>query len=79
MADATEIRNGTDRSRDLAREIARVLGCPVEAFSNPTFSRLDQTGELLRVWLMIKDEQDRKKVVSFVRMIADQSAARQRT
>ncbi|MDO9426989.1 MAG: hypothetical protein Q7T93_09140 [Methylobacterium sp.] len=76
MASADEIRTRVARSTDLAREIAHVLDCPFEALWNPISSGFDQTGDLLRIWLMIGHEQDRKKVLSFVRMIADQAAVR---
>ncbi|TXM76591.1 hypothetical protein FV218_06490 [Methylobacterium sp. WL69] len=79
MASDDEFRDCSDHSTDRARQIAQILGCPLEALSGPTFSWFDQTGELLRIWSTIAHEQDRKKVLSFVRMIADQAADQQGT
>lgn len=76
MASADEIRDGTDRSTHLTLKIAQLLGCSLDAFSNPSSPKIDQTSELLQAWLMIRHEQDRKKVLSFVRMIADQADVR---
>lgn len=77
MASDDEFRDRSDRSTDRARQIAQILGCPLEALSGPTSSWFDQTGELLPIWSTIEHEQDRKKVLIFVRMIADQTAGQQ--
>lgn len=77
MASDDKIRDGSDRSTDIVRQIAQLLGCPLEALSNPTPSRFDQTGELLRIWLLIEHEHDRDKVLSYMRIITDQAADRQ--
>lgn len=49
--------------------IAIAIGCSVGALSNPTSRDPDPTVELLRLWAGIKDDQDRQKVLSFVRTI----------
>lgn len=51
-------------------QIAETLDCPVEAFSDPSSLERNQTVELLRLWAMIEDEQDRLKVLSFLRGVA---------
>ncbi|RYY15420.1 MAG: hypothetical protein EON55_06380 [Alphaproteobacteria bacterium] len=55
---------------NLLDRIATALDCPTEAFSNPTLHSPDDTVELLRLWGMIKDDQDRRKVLSFIRTVA---------
>lgn len=77
MAGDEEKRISNDRSIELVREIAEILGCSPDVFSNPSSSEFDQRDELLRIWATIEYEQDRQKVLSFVRMIADQAAGRQ--
>lgn len=61
---AAPVQTGTVLDR-----VAMALGCSVEALSNPTSRDPDATVELLRLWAAIKDDQDRQKVLSFVRTI----------
>jgi hypothetical protein len=57
--------------------IAETLDCSVSDFSEPTSSNLNQTAELLCMWLMIGNEQDRLKVLAIVRSIAPTVAKQQ--
>lgn len=59
-----------DGPESLLKRIAAALDCPVEAFSDPSSLDRNQTVELLRLWAMIEVEQDRSKVLSFLRTVA---------
>lgn len=63
----------------ILEEIAASLGCSVADFSEPTSSNLNQTGELLGMWLMIDNEQDRLKVLSLMRSIAPTATTQQQS
>ena len=71
----TASRRGPDRSADLLDRIAEALDCPVSAFAEGQApSDPSQTAELLRLWAMIEPEEDRAKVLSFLRSIVAQSS-----
>lgn len=70
--DAAEYES--DESELLLSRIAAALDCPVEAFSDPSSLDRNQTVELLRLWAMLKDEQDRSKVLSFLRGVAPRTS-----
>jgi hypothetical protein len=57
--------------------IAETLDCSVSDFSEPTSNNLNQTAELLCMWLMIKNEQDRLKVLACMRSIVPAVGAQQ--
>lgn len=57
--------------------IANALECSVEAFVGPSSTSAAQTAELMRLWSLIEHEQDRAKVLSFLRSIAPAAAAQQ--
>lgn len=53
----------------LLTKISQVLDRPVADFFETEPRDLNHTTELLRLWLAINDEQDRMKVLSFIRSI----------
>lgn len=53
----------------LLAKISQVLDRPVSDFFETEPRDLGHTTELLRLWLTINDEQDRMKVLSFIRSI----------
>lgn len=65
----------SDRSASLLRRIAVALDCPLGAFSEPVPDKIAQTAELIPLWLTIKHEQDRMKVLSIARNVAPTIAA----
>lgn len=60
----------------LLTRISEVLGRPVSDFFDPKTCDLGHTTELLRLWLTINDEQDRMKVLSFIRSIEGRNIRR---
>lgn len=50
--------------------IATALGVEFEEPANPTSTDLDHTVELLRLWARLGHEQDRMKVLCFLRTVA---------
>lgn len=56
-----------DRSALILARIAEALGCSVSAFAASSSHTPDETTELLRFWLMLEHEQDRAKVLAFLR------------
>ena len=61
------------RNRTLVQNVADALGVPIEALSasgHPE-SQLDQTAELLRLWLKIQSPEKRRDLLFKVRQIAD--------
>lgn len=69
---------GSNHTATLLEKIATVLNCPVSAFLTPTPCEPAETAELLGLWFTIADQQDRAKVLAFVRNAAankDLSAA----
>lgn len=69
-------KEGSKSSISVLTKIAEALGCSVTAFSEPALCDVDQTAEMVRLWLTIGHEQDQEKVLSFVRLIADQATVR---
>ena len=67
----------TTEQHPVLERIAETLDCSVSDFSEPTSSNLNQTAELLCMWLMIGNEQDRLKVLAIVRSIAPTVATQQ--
>lgn len=63
--DAAEYES--DQSEALLNRIAVALDCPVEVFSDLSLPDRNPTAELLQLWAMIEVEQDRLKVLSFIR------------
>jgi hypothetical protein len=70
MSNADEMDPCSTRAAYLLSRIASALSCPVEAFSTPALDQIAQTAELSPLWLTIKHEQDRMKVLSIVRNVA---------
>ena len=66
---------GSSRTAALLAKLAAALDCPVAAFSDPTLFDPAQTAELLRLWLMLGDEHDRLKVLSFISTLAFSQSA----
>lgn len=58
------------RAATTLNRIASALGCPVSAFSEQPSSTLAETHELLRLWSLIEHQQDRAKVLAFIRNAA---------
>lgn len=56
-----------DRSALILARIAETIGCPVSTFTASSGHAPDETTELLRLWLMLEHEQDRAKVLAFLR------------
>lgn len=59
-----------DVVESLLSRIAAALDCPIEAFSDLSALDRNQTVELLRLWASLRDEEDRLKVLSFLRGVA---------
>lgn len=53
--------------------LAEALGCSKAAFSTAQTSALNQASELVTLWLMIPDMQDRAKVIACARTLADRA------
>ncbi|KQP48800.1 hypothetical protein ASF34_20900 [Methylobacterium sp. Leaf106] len=69
--------DGTNQKAALLNKLATALDCPVSAFSESSLGDPTQTAELLRLWAMVDDEQDRLNVLSFIRSLAHGTDARQ--
>lgn len=76
MLKLAEVDGSPIETHPLLDRIAKALDCPVGAFSE--LSSYDaQTAELMHLWLTIDYEQDRAKVLSFLRSIASTEATQQ--
>ena len=62
--------DGPGSTRAILAKLAKILDCFPEAFSDPIPSDLSQTTELLRLWNLITDGQDRLKVLAIMQSIA---------
>lgn len=68
---------GANQKAALLDKLATALDCPLSAFSEPSRSDPTQTAELLRLWAMIEDEQDRLNVLSFISSLSHETDVRQ--
>ncbi|TXM73218.1 hypothetical protein FV218_11670 [Methylobacterium sp. WL69] len=72
MKHIAETNNDNKRCREIISRIAAELGCSTEFFLEESLNELDQTSELLKLWLSIDNIQDRAKVLTYARTIAAQ-------
>ncbi|MCJ2083352.1 hypothetical protein [Methylobacterium sp. J-090] len=70
MKHIAETDNDNKKSQEIMSRIAAALGCSTDKFLEETMDDLDQTSELLRLWLSIGNIQDRAKVLTYARTIA---------
>lgn len=73
MLKLVEVDGSPIETHPLLDRIAKALDCPAGAFSEPS-SYGAQTAELMQLWLTIDYDQDRAKVLSFLRNIASTEA-----
>lgn len=73
MKIVAETSNDNDIYRFIIERIASTLGCTIESILSKNNPDLEQTSDLLSLWISIENVQDRAKVLTYARIIAAQA------
>lgn len=74
MEAITHQEGGPYTAAAMLHRLAAALGCPVEPFARPS-GNLDQTTELLRLWMGMHREEDRAEVLAILKGVGARTNA----